>query len=137
MGKSDNVSNIQHWNSLIDKARRSGWEDAWEYFSPVGYGLRSVDRKDWYIRVMNPTFLRALFGERLTSSGYVDDMGMGEPYMLPAYHVVGLEVADMMMRQDHESVLAWLDSLPVYNWKNEERPEPDTQEEDTGGAEPL
>ncbi len=104
-------STIVHWKSLVEKARRGGWNDRHSGYDPILYTRSGIDSKALYRRIFQVPFLVALFGEDDEPTGLYDKE-INE-VNLPRYWKVSQEAHGMMMRQEHESVLAFLDSVPT------------------------
>lgn len=140
MGRLDNVTNEQHWENLVRKAERGfshfRWKDFHILFDPIFYGRHGVDKKGYYRRIFQVPFLVALFGDDPVPTGLYDkDLN---PVVLPRYQAVAREVVDMIMAQDEESVLAFLDSQPtVYEVENGIRPDEKPEESAAGEQQPV
>lgn len=127
----DQVSNFQHWESLYKKALKSGWQDWHRFYDPIYVGRRGLDAKGWVRRVFQVPFLLAIFGKKPVETGMFD--AAGKPIFWPRYKVIAHQALDMMLEQDPDSVLAFLDSQAPL-WENGGdglrplQPEPEKQE---------
>lgn len=104
-------STITHWKSLAEKARRGGWGDDHALYDPILYTRSGIGAKALYRRIFQVPFLVALYGEKQEPTGLYDKE-LNE-VTLPRYWKVSQEAHALMMRQDHDSVLAFLDSVPT------------------------
>lgn len=105
------ISNEQHWENLILKAERAGWNDFHLLFDPIFYTRHGIAQKGFYRRIFQVPFLVALFGDDVVETGEYDKEL--NPIVLPRYHFIARQATDMIMRQEPESVLAFLDSVPT------------------------
>ena len=107
------TSNEQHWENIILKAERAGWKDFHLLFDPIFYTRHGIAQKGFYRRIFQVPLLVALYGDDMVETGEYDkDLN---PVVLPRYHVIARQAVDMMMRQEPESVLAFLDAIPTQN----------------------
>jgi hypothetical protein len=109
-------STIHHWKSLVEKARRGGWDDRHSGYDPILFTRAGIDSKALYRRIFQVPFLVALYGEEDTETGTYDKE-LNE-VRLPRFWAISRNVHTMMMEQDHESVIAYLDSQETV-WERE------------------
>ena len=124
MGQFDNVSNETHWKNLCEKAKRGGWNDTHKFFDPVFITTQGIGHKGLYRRIFQVPFLIALYGDEEVETGLYDSDLM--PCTLPRYWHISSVVHDMLMQQNNESVLAYMDSVPT----NDDRLRPDTKKKE-------
>ena len=107
------TSNEQHWENIILKAERAGWKDFHLLFDPIFYTRHGIAQKGFYRRIFQVPLLVALYGDDMVETGEYDKEL--NPVVLPRYHAIARQAVDMMMRQEPESVLAFLDAIPTQN----------------------
>lgn len=117
MGKIDNISNKEHLANLIRDAKANGWIDDNATYDPRFdvknnyYDLNESDKKWYYRRIFQVPFLKARYGGKMMSTGIYDKNG--KEILLPRWWYVSRKVHDMIMEQNDESVLAYMDREPT------------------------